>query len=121
MNLIIINGPNLNLLGKREPSVYGNQSFENYFSSLVIKYPSLSLSYFQSIRLMVPTQVSVMGYDDTQSAEFSAPHLTSVHIPWHAITLNSVRYLLKLCYKENYPVERNFFTSLTWRASVTSL
>jgi len=48
MNLIIINGPNLNLLGKREPSVYGNQSFENYFSSLVIKYPSLSLSYFQS-------------------------------------------------------------------------
>lgn len=48
MNLIIINGPNLNLLGKREPSVYGNQSFKDYFSSLVIKYPSLSLSYFQS-------------------------------------------------------------------------
>lgn len=48
MNLIIINGPNLNLLGKREPSVYGNQSFEDYFSSLGIKYPSLSLSYFQS-------------------------------------------------------------------------
>ena len=80
-----------------------------------------ALSFFQSIRLMVPTQVSVMGYDDTQSAEFSAPHLTSVHIPWHAITLNSVRYLLKLCYKESYPVQRNFSTSLTWRASVTSL
>jgi LacI family transcriptional regulator len=80
-----------------------------------------ALSYFQSIRLMVPTQVSVMGYDDTQNAEFSAPHLTSVHIPWREITLNSVRYLLKLCYKENYPVQRNFSTSLTWRASVTSL
>ncbi len=80
-----------------------------------------ALSYFQSIRLMVPSQVSVIGYDDTQSAEFSAPHLTSVHIPWHAITLNSVRYLLKLCYGENYLVERNFPTSLTWRASVMSL
>lgn len=48
MHLIIINGPNLNLLGKREPSVYGNQSFEDYFSTLVNKYPTLSLSYFQS-------------------------------------------------------------------------
>jgi len=48
MNLIIINGPNLNLLGKREPSVYGNQSFEDYFSALLIKYPDISLSYFQS-------------------------------------------------------------------------
>ena len=80
-----------------------------------------ALSYFQSIRLTVPTQVSVMGYDDTQSAEFSAPHLTSVHIPWHEITLNSVRYLLRLCYGEIYPVERHFPTSLTWRASVTPL
>lgn len=48
MNILIINGPNLNLLGKREPEVYGNQSFEDYFSSLQQKFNTLNLSYFQS-------------------------------------------------------------------------
>ena len=47
-NLIIINGPNLNLLGKREPLIYGNQTFEDYFSILKKKYSALNLSYFQS-------------------------------------------------------------------------
>lgn len=45
---MIINGPNLNLLGKREPSVYGNQTFEEYFDELQKKYPQVSFSYFQS-------------------------------------------------------------------------
>ena len=44
----IINGPNLNLLGKREPSVYGSQSFEEYFEELKLKFPQAELLYFQS-------------------------------------------------------------------------
>lgn len=48
MKLIIINGPNLNLLGKREPEVYGAQTFEAYFSKLQSKFKSIELSYFQS-------------------------------------------------------------------------
>ncbi|MDX2194809.1 MAG: type II 3-dehydroquinate dehydratase [Cytophagales bacterium] len=48
MKIIIINGPNLNLLGKREPDVYGNMSFEQYFDTLYKKYSQISLEYYQS-------------------------------------------------------------------------
>jgi len=46
--LLIINGPNLNLLGKREPEIYGNQSFEAYLKSLQQKYSNANIQYFQS-------------------------------------------------------------------------
>ena len=48
MKIIIINGPNLNLLGKREIDIYGNQPFENYFEELKDKYQKVDLEYFQS-------------------------------------------------------------------------
>jgi len=48
MKIIIINGPNLNLLGKREPDIYGNLSFEDFFKSLEDKYVNLELVYYQS-------------------------------------------------------------------------
>lgn len=48
MNLLIINGPNLNLLGVREPGIYGSQSFEAYFETLQQRYPDVQLHYFQS-------------------------------------------------------------------------
>ena len=48
MRIIIINGPNLNLLGKREPDVYGNQTFEDYYVHLQQNYPDIELTYFQS-------------------------------------------------------------------------
>jgi 3-dehydroquinate dehydratase-2 len=48
LKYLIINGPNLNLLGKREPDIYGNTSFEDYFSTLKAKFPELELHYFQS-------------------------------------------------------------------------
>jgi len=48
MKILILNGPNLNLLGKREPEVYGNQTFEDYFEKLKAKFVDLELEYFQS-------------------------------------------------------------------------
>lgn len=48
MTIQIINGPNLNLLGKREPSVYGNESFENYLEQLKKRFPEHNLHYYQS-------------------------------------------------------------------------
>ncbi len=46
--IIIINGPNLNLLGKREPEIYGSRTFEDYLKTLKSKFSSLHLDYFQS-------------------------------------------------------------------------
>jgi len=46
--IIIINGPNLNLLGKREPEIYGSQTFEDFFETLKSQYPQFKIEYFQS-------------------------------------------------------------------------
>ena len=48
MKIAIINGPNLNLLGKREPGIYGNQSFDEFFEELKASYPQVSFNYYQS-------------------------------------------------------------------------
>jgi len=48
MKIAIINGPNLNLLGKREPGIYGNMSFENFLEKLRSNYPKVEISYYQS-------------------------------------------------------------------------
>ena len=48
MKILIINGPNLNLLGVREKNIYGDQSFETYLAQLRKRYPAIDIEYFQS-------------------------------------------------------------------------
>lgn len=48
MQILILNGPNLNLLGQRETSIYGNQDFDSFFNELKSNFPNLQLDYFQS-------------------------------------------------------------------------
>jgi 3-dehydroquinate dehydratase-2 len=48
MKIAIINGPNLNLLGTREPGIYGNQTFEQFFEELKTTYPAIDFLYYQS-------------------------------------------------------------------------
>jgi len=48
MHILLLNGPNLNLLGKREPEIYGNRSFEDYLRELQAGFPDIQLDYFQS-------------------------------------------------------------------------
>jgi len=64
MKIIIINGPNLNLLGKREPDVYGNATFEDFFKELQEKYTKIKLDYFQSnIEGQLIDKLHEVGFD----------------------------------------------------------
>ena len=47
-NILLLNGPNLNLLGRREPHIYGSQTFEDYFEQLKLRFTDVTLHYFQS-------------------------------------------------------------------------
>ena len=64
MNIIIINGPNLNLLGVREPEVYGGRTFEDYLAELQQKFPGIKLEYYQSnIEGEIITKIQETGFN----------------------------------------------------------
>lgn len=66
MKIQIINGPNINLLGKREPGIYGAESFESYLEKLRADYPDLSIDYYQSnIEGKLIDKIHEVGFDDT--------------------------------------------------------
>ncbi len=63
MKLLLLNGPNLNLLGKREPEIYGNLSFEDYFETLKSKFTTITLEYYQSnIEGEIITKLHEVGF-----------------------------------------------------------
>lgn len=62
--IIIINGPNLNLLGKREPEIYGSQSFQDFFKDLQAIYPEAELEYYQSnVEGELVNKLQEVGFD----------------------------------------------------------
>ena len=62
--IAILNGPNLNLLGVREPSIYGNQSFEDYYNTLKKQFSEVELTYFQSnIEGELVSKIQEIGFD----------------------------------------------------------
>ena len=64
MKIIIINGPNLNLLGKREPEIYGSLTCEEFFQTLKLKYKEVEISYFQSnIEGEIIDKLHQVGFD----------------------------------------------------------
>lgn len=64
MKIAIINGPNLNLLGKREPEIYGSETFEGYLLQLKDKYQAVEFSYFQSnIEGELINELQRVGFD----------------------------------------------------------
>ena len=65
MKILIINGPNLNLLGKREPHIYGSQTFEDYLEILQRMHPSVSIEYFQSNHEgLLLDKIHEVGFDE---------------------------------------------------------
>lgn len=64
MRIQIINGPNINLLGKREPEIYGHETFEDYLQKLRASYPQLQIDYFQSnIEGELIDKIHEVGFD----------------------------------------------------------
>ena len=64
MKIQIINGPNINLLGKREPSIYGSQSFEDYLLELKKAYPQIEFDYYQSnVEGEMINKIHQVGFD----------------------------------------------------------
>ncbi|MEB8330407.1 type II 3-dehydroquinate dehydratase [Flavobacteriaceae bacterium KMM 6897] len=81
MKIIIINGPNLNLLGKREPEIYGSITFEDYFTELQFKYKDVQLEYYQTnIEGEIINKLHECGYEGYEGIILNAGAYTHTSI-----------------------------------------
>jgi LacI family transcriptional regulator len=104
-------------VGAAQRLIDGGQSFTGLFcANDEIAIGALSCLHKAGIK--VPQQVSIVGYDDDYTAAFSAPGLTSVHIPTKQLTQSAVRWLLNQCYGTQYEIRRDFPVTVTKRGSV---
>lgn len=83
MKILIVNGPNINLLGRREPSIYGSQRFEDYLADLRARYPQVELSYFQSNSEGALIDAIQQGGFDTDGIVLNAGAYTHTSIAIH--------------------------------------
>jgi 3-dehydroquinate dehydratase II len=101
MNILIINGPNLNMLGKREPEIYGSMSFEDYFLQLVDFFPNIKLEYFQSNHegdIIDKLQVSIENFDAviinpggyTHTSVAIADAIRSINVPVYEVHISNI-------------------------------
>ncbi|USX12033.1 LacI family DNA-binding transcriptional regulator [Oxalobacteraceae bacterium OTU3CAMAD1] len=79
-----------------------------------------AMAAFHRAGINVPDEVSIVGYDDDYSAEYSSPGLTSVHIPMQQLTQNAVRWLLNQCYGTKHAIARDFPVTVSKRGSVAN-
>ena len=79
-----------------------------------------AMAAFHRAGISVPDEVSIVGYDDDYSAEYSSPGLTSVHIPMQQLTQNAVRWLLNQCYGTKHAIARDFPVTVSTRGSVAN-
>lgn len=84
MRIQIINGPNLNLLGKREPDIYGNEGFESYLEALRRRYPDDELLYYQSnVEGELINCIHEVGFGDVDGIVLNAGAYTHTSIALH--------------------------------------
>lgn len=99
--IVIINGPNLNLLGKREPEIYGAKSFEEFFTELQSFFPSFELVYFQSnIEGEIVSKIQEVGFSShgivlnaggyTHTSVAIADAVASISVPTIEVHISNV-------------------------------
>ena len=77
-----------------------------------------ALSWLRAHDIVVPRDMSLIGYDDIDAAAHTFPALTSIHIPMYAVAANATRWLIEQCYGVSQPIERRFPVSVSTRESV---
>jgi len=84
MKILIVNGPNLNMLGRREPGIYGQQSFDDYLTRLRERYPDIVIDYYQSnVEGFLIDRMQQAGFGDVDGIVLNAGAYTHTSVALH--------------------------------------